>query len=144
MTELRGRTNTGAGPTIALLNLNEDKHAFTRHPTIPAYVRGIRQHAATLGYAVDLFAEPAAAMGGQRLRRILHTRGIRGCALTGLMRSNRFPAHLASLWSHFPCVMTGVRTVDPQLPFACADHHAAPHRVMRCREDRSMTVRSGS
>ena len=55
-------THTATGPTIALLNLNEDKHAFTRHPTIPAYVRGIRQRAAIPGYAVDLFTEPAAAM----------------------------------------------------------------------------------
>ena len=26
--------------------------------------------------------------------------------------------------STMPCVITGVRTTDPQLPFACADHHA--------------------
>ncbi len=124
MSELRRGAHAKTGPTIALLNLNEDKRAFTRHPTIPAYVGGITQRAATLGYDIDPMPEPAAAMDGRRLHRVLHTRGIRGCILTGLMRSNRLPDHLSPLWKHFPCVITGVRTVDPQLPFACADHHA--------------------
>ena len=124
MSELRRGAHAKTGPTIALLNLNEDKRAFTRHPTIPAYVQGITQRAATLGYDIDPMPEPAATLDGGRLHRVLHTRGIRGCLLTGLMRSNRLPDHLLPLWKHFPCVITGVRTADLQLPFACADHHA--------------------
>ncbi len=130
MTELRRGTHAGTGPTIALLNLNEDKHALTRHPTIPAYVRGIRQRATALGYAVDAISEPAPATDGTRLRHILQARAIRGCILTGLMHSNRLPGRLAPLWKHFPCVITGVRTSDPQLPFACADHHAVSQMAM--------------
>lgn len=124
MSELRRSVEKRPGATIAILNLNEDPRAFTRHPTIPIYVRGIRQRASALGYAVDAISEPAATMDGHRLRQILQARGIRGCILTGLMRSNRLPPHLEPLWKRFPCVVTGVRTEDPQLPFACADHHA--------------------
>lgn len=124
MSELRRGTPAASSPTIALLSLNEDKHAFTRHPTIPVYVRGIRQRAEALGYSVDTIAEPSKTVDGHRLRKILHARGIRGCILTGLMRDNRLPQNLSPLWQSFPCVITGVRTEEPQLPFACADHHA--------------------
>lgn len=124
MSELRRGTEAGPRATVALLNLNESPHALTRHPTIPSYVRGIRQRATTLGYAVDVIPEPAALMEGKRLQGILQARGIRGCVLVGLLRSNRLPAHFAPLWEHLPCVIAGARTVDPQLPSACADHHA--------------------
>lgn len=127
MSELRRGNHVTPRASIALLNLNEDPYAFTRHPTIPAYVRGIKERATALGYALDCIQEPAASMEGRRLRQILQARGIRGCILTGLMRSNSLPEHLEPLWKRFPCVMTGVRTVSPQLPFACADHHAVSH-----------------
>ncbi len=138
MSELRRGTESSPAATIALLNLNEDPEAFTRHPTIPVYVRGIRQRASVLGYAVDAITQPAATMDGHRLRQILHARGVRGCILTGLMRSNRLPPHFAPLWQRFPCVITGVRTVDPQLPFACADHHAVSQLAV------AMALQSGS
>jgi LacI family transcriptional regulator len=137
MSELRRGTASVSSPTIALLNLNEDRHAFTRHPTIPVYVRGVRQRAKTLGYAVDTIAEPSKTVDGRRLRRILHARSIRGCILTGLMRDNRLPRNLAPLWQAFPCVITGVRTEEPQLPFACADHHAVSQMAV------AMALRSG-
>jgi LacI family transcriptional regulator len=130
MSELRRGADSGTTTTIALLNLNEDPLAFTRHPTIPVYVRGIRQRAAVLGYTVDAIAEAASAMDGRRLQKMLQTRGIRGCILTGLMRDNRLPKNLAPLWKAFPCVVTGVRTEQPQLPFACADHHAISHMAL--------------
>ena len=110
--------------TIALLNLNEDPSAFRSHPTIPAYVRGCRSRAAALGYILDEINEPATSLDGKRLLRILQARGLRGCILTGLMKSNRLPSTLAPIWTSMPCVVTGVRTEDPRLPFACADHHA--------------------
>lgn len=138
MSQLRRGTEPGPAATIALLNLNEDPNAFTRHPTIPVYVRGIRQRASALGYALDTITQPAATMDGDRLPRILHARGVRGCILTGLMRSNRLPRQLAPLWQRFPCVITGVRTVDPQVPFACADHHAVSQLAV------AMALRSGS
>ncbi len=124
MAELRRSANPGPRATIAVINLNDNPQALTRHPTIPAYVRGLRERAGALGYAVDVFPEAAASMAGARLRQILQARGIRGCILTGLMRSNQLPPHLHPLWQRFPCVVTGVRTIEPQLPFACADHHA--------------------
>jgi DNA-binding LacI/PurR family transcriptional regulator len=41
-----------------------------------------------------------------------------------LMRRNRLPARLAPLWDEFPALVTGVRTREPALSFACSDHHA--------------------
>lgn len=137
MSELRRGTASVSSPTIALLNLNEDPHAFTRHPTIPVYIRGIRHRAEALGYAVDTIAGPSKTVDGRRLRKILHARGIRGCILTGLMRDNRLPPNLAPLWPAFPCVITGVRTEEPQLPFACADHHAVSQMAV------AMALQSG-
>jgi LacI family transcriptional regulator len=137
MAELRRGTAAGSRATIALLNVNDDPRAFTRHPTIPSYVQGVKERAGDLGYAVDTINESAVTLGGRRLRQILQTRGIRGCVLTGLMRSNRLPRHLDSLWKRFPCVVTGVRTVDPQLPFACSDHFAVSEMAM------AMALRSG-
>jgi LacI family transcriptional regulator len=61
---------------------------------------------------------------GKGLLRILQARGLKGCILTGLMKSYHLPSTLAPLWTAMPCVVTVVRTEDPRLPFACADHHA--------------------
>lgn len=130
MSELRRSTKTGPTATIAVLNLNEDPRAFTRHPTIPVYLRGIRQRASVLGYAVDPISAPVSTMDGSRLRQILQARGVRGCVLTGLMRTNCLAPHLEPLWKRFPCVVTGVRTEDPQLPFACADHYAVSQMAL--------------
>ncbi|MEI6323250.1 MAG: LacI family DNA-binding transcriptional regulator [bacterium] len=125
MSELRkGGHGQGGGAGIALLNLNENPDAFHSHPTIPAYVQGCRLRAEALGYLLDEFPEPVIGMEGKRLLRILQARGLRGCILTGLMRSNRIPSPILPVISKLPCVITGVRTLEPQLPFACADHHA--------------------
>jgi DNA-binding LacI/PurR family transcriptional regulator len=124
MSELRRATEAAPSATIAVLNLNDDPLAFTLHPTIPTYLRGVKRRASGLGYAVDVIPSPAGAMDGHRLLRILRARSIRGCILTGMMRTTRLPRGLESLWENMPCVVTGVRTENPQLPFACADHHA--------------------
>jgi LacI family transcriptional regulator len=124
MSQLRIGEQRGERATIALLNLNEDPSAFRSHPTIPAYVRGCRSRAGALGYILDEINEPATSLDGKGLLRILQARGLRGCILTGLMKSNHLPSTLAPLWTAMPCVVTGVRTEDPRLPFACADHHA--------------------
>ena len=124
MSQLRIGDQRGERATIALLNLNEASSAFRSHPTIPAYVRGCRSRAAALGYILDEINEPATSLDGNGLLRILQARGLRGCILTGLMKSNRLPSNLAPLWTEMPCVVTGVKTEDPRLPFACADHHA--------------------
>jgi LacI family transcriptional regulator len=124
MSELR-RGKPGGGGGIALLNLNDAADAFRSHPTIPSYVSGCRKRAGMLGYTLDEIHEPVAAMDGRRLLGILQARGHIGCILVGLMRSNRLPSGLAPVWKRMPCVVTGVRTDGPQIPFACADHHAA-------------------
>jgi len=125
MSELRKGGHGGGGVSgIALLNLNDNPKAFRSHPTIPAYVQGCRARAEALGYLLDEFHEPVIGMEGNRLLKILQARGLRGCILTGLMRSNHLPPTLLPVIKNMPCVITGLSTAEPRLPFACADHHA--------------------
>ena len=124
MSELRKGGRGGGSIGIALLNLNENPNAFRSHPTIPAYVRGCRTRAEALGYLLDEFHEPVIGMEGTRLLKIIQARGLRGCILTGLMRSNQLPPSLLPVIKTIPCVITGLSTEEPRLPFACTDHHA--------------------
>ncbi len=43
--------------------------------------------------------------------------------VVGLMRDNRLPQRFSVTWQNHAVVVTGVRTRNPTLPFACADHH---------------------
>jgi LacI family transcriptional regulator len=124
MAELRKAHPAGYRRTFALLNANLDARAFTRHPTVPAYVAGCRRRAALHGYALDEFWLHDPALYGERLNRILRARGIRGVIVVGLMRDNRLPQRFSVTWQNHAVVVTGVRTRNPTLPFACADHHS--------------------
>lgn len=124
MTELRKAHPAGYRRTLALLNANQDPKAFRDHPTVPVYVEGCRRRAAFHGYKLDDFWLHDPKLNGDRLARVLRARGIRGALIVGLMKENRLPERFASLWSQQACVVTGVRTHHPTLPFCCVDHHA--------------------
>jgi LacI family transcriptional regulator len=124
MAELRQSRSPGFQATLALVNAYEKPDAFTAHPTIPYYVRGCKERAKQLGYQLDEFWLHQPDMPVSRWISILRARNIRGILVVGLMRQNRLPAHLARLWEEFPTIVTGVRTREPALSFACADHHA--------------------
>lgn len=124
MAELRQTRSPGFQATLAMINANENPDAFTNHPTIPAYVTGCRQRAEQLGYHLDEFWMHEPNMPVARWQSIFRTRGIRGIVIVGMMKQNRLPAHLAPLWEEFPSLVTGVRTREPALSFACSDHHS--------------------
>lgn len=124
MTELRKAHPASYQRTLALLNANQDAQAFRRHPTVPTYVEGARQRAAFHGYKLDEFWLHDPELNGDRLNRILRARGIRGALVVGLMKENRLPERFATTWNLHACVITGVRTRNPTLPFCCVDHHA--------------------
>lgn len=130
MTELRKAHPAGYRRTIALLNANQDAQAFARHPTIPAYVEGCRRRAAQLGYALDEFWLHSPDLYGERLNRVLRARGIRGVIVVGLMKENRLPPRFSVTWQNHAVVVTGVRTREPTLSFACVDHHALVREAM--------------
>ncbi len=130
MAQLRAGVATRHRATLALLNANEDPHAFTRHPTLPSYVEGCRRRASETGYSLDEFWLHDPQWNGERLNKVLRARGIRGVLIVGLMDRNRLPARFAQTWEAFPCVVTGVRTRDPALSFACTDHHSLAMRAM--------------
>lgn len=124
MAQLRQSRSPGFQATLGIVNAHESRDAFTAHPTIPSYVRGCRERARQLGYQLDEFWLHEPDMPAARWLSILRTRNIRGLLIIGLMRQNRLPAHLAPLWDELPAVVTGVRTRDPGLSFACSDQHA--------------------
>jgi len=124
MAELRQNRSPGYQATLALINAHESRDAFSNHPTIPAYVTGCRQRAKQLGYQLDDFWLHEPDLPAARWLSIFRARNIRGVVIVGLMRRNRLPARLAALWDEFPALVTGVRTREPALSFACSDHHA--------------------
>ncbi len=131
MTQLRSGAETGFKATLALVNANEDREAFTVHPTIPTYVEGCRSAAQRQGYNLDEFWLHDAQVKGDRLLRILRSRRIRGVVLiVGMMNENRLPDSFRPVWENLPCVVTGVRTRDPALSFACTDHHILTMRAV--------------
>lgn len=131
MTEMRRTRVPGFQSVLALLNANQDRHAFRVHPTIPAYVAGCRRRAQELGYTLDEFWLHEPDLDGGRLGKIFQARGIRGALVVGLMRENRLPGRFLPVWRDFPVVVTGVRTRDPALSFACTDHHMLALRAFQ-------------
>lgn len=123
MAQLRKSRSPAFHATLALLNANLDSAAFKRHPTVPVYVEGCRRRAAQLGYNLDEFWLHDPNLDGARLNKILRTRNIRGAIVVGLMKENRLPERFLPTWNEFHVVVTGVRTQEPTLSFACTDHH---------------------
>jgi DNA-binding LacI/PurR family transcriptional regulator len=108
---------------LALVNAHRDPNAFTRNPTVPEYVQGCLRRAKVRGYRFDEFWIHDPALTGPRLDRILRSRGIRGLIIIGLFSDQHLPETFRTIWENYPAVVTGVRTTDPSLPFACVDHH---------------------
>lgn len=124
MAELRRSGSARFEATIALLNANEDRDAFKKHPTVPMYVAGVRKRAQQLGYALDEFWIHDPTTSGHRLASILRARGIRGAIVVGLLRTNQLPSGMHPVWDEFPAVVTGVRVRNPELSFAGSDQYS--------------------
>lgn len=124
MAQLRQNRSPGFQATLAMINGHQSKDAFIKHSTIPYYVQGCRQRARQLGYQLDEFWLHEPNLPVARWLSIFRARNIRGIIIVGMMQHNRLPAHLSALWDEFPSVVTGVRTREPALSFACSDQHA--------------------
>jgi len=124
MAQLRSARTSRLQATLALVNANLDRDAFTSHPTVPIYVEGCESRAASLGYDFDRFWMHDPELTAERWLRILGTRGIKGLVLVGLMDTNHLPSRLQPVWERLPCVVTGVRTRDPALSYSCVDHYS--------------------
>lgn len=124
MAELRQSRTPGFKATLALVNANESRSAFLDHPTVPIYVSGCRERAERLGYALDEFWLHDPELSLPRWRSVFRARNIRGILVVGMMSSNRLPDRLRPLWEEFPALVTGVRSRDPALSYACSDHHS--------------------
>lgn len=124
MAELRQNRSAGFQATLALVNANGSRTAFQDHPTIPIYVEGCRRRAEELGYTLDEFWLDEPGLPLNRWQSIMRARNIRGALIVGLMESNRLPGQFSPLWEEFPTLVTGVRTREPALSYACSDHHS--------------------
>ncbi len=123
MAQLRANQTPKFQAKLALVNANADPKAFTKHPTIPTYIEGCKRRASQLGYDFDTFWLHDKSLTPKRLLRILKTRNIKGLILVGLMDTAVLPENYESVWQHFACVATGVRTTRPTLSYCCVDHH---------------------
>ncbi len=123
MSQMRRKGHGSTLATLALMNCHQDKDAFITHPTIPQYVAGCEGRAEDLGYPLDRFWLHEPKWRADRWCDVLDTRGIRGLVLIGMMAQNRIPEGFLPVIERFPAVVTGVRTRDPALSFACVDHH---------------------
>ncbi len=123
MAQLRQNRSPGFQATLAIVNAYKTADAFTQHPTIPLYVRGCHQRARQLGYQLDEFWMHEPNMPVARWLSIFRARNIRGLVIVGMMHHNKLPEELAPLWEEYPVVVTGVRTREPALSFACSDQH---------------------
>ena len=141
MARMRSRKR-GPQEALALFNANQDRDAFTRHPTIPTYVEGCRRRAEHLGYALNEFWLHDPELKGDRLAGILKSRSIRGAMFVGLMKENRLPPRFERIWSEYPCVVTGVRTRDPALSFAYRPPYHRPSRFRKSPRPRLPPSRS--
>lgn len=130
MSRMGGRGRQGRLGGMAIFNANVDPQAFRRHPTIPNYLEGCRRRAELWGFALHTFWLHERGTSGSRWCDILTARGIRGLLIVGLMKNNRLPPAFAPVWQRFPCVVTGVRTREPALNFACVDHHILAKRAV--------------
>ncbi|MEO0415209.1 MAG: LacI family DNA-binding transcriptional regulator [Verrucomicrobiota bacterium] len=123
MSQMRQKGHGGGQATLALFNAHQDPEAFVKHPTIPEYVSGCLRRSTQLGYSLDHFWLHDQDVSSERWVEILETRGIRGIVIIGLMKENRLPSSTEAIINQFPTVVTGVRTREPALSFACVDHH---------------------
>lgn len=123
MAQLRASRSAQLRAKLALVNANRDPDALRSHPTVPTYVEGCESRAAKLGYSFDRFWLHDPTLNASRWLQILHTRGIKGIVLVGLMDTNRLPEPLRPVWEQLPTVVTGVRTREPALSFCSVDHH---------------------
>lgn len=123
MAQIRKRAHSGSMGTLALFNAHPDPEAFRRHATIPSYVEGCTRRASALGYSLNTFWLHEPEMNPRRWLQIFRHRGILGLVFVGMMKQNRLPPQILPVVEQFPCVVTGVRTREPALSFACVDHH---------------------
>jgi LacI family transcriptional regulator len=136
MAGMRGRKREVMSRVLALVNANPDPQAFRNHPTIPTYVEGCRRRATELGYKLDSFWMHDPKISGKRFCSIFQTRNIRGVLIVGMMDKNRLPEKFLPVIEQFPAVVTGVRTRDPGLSFACVDHHMLALRAFEAAIER--------
>lgn len=131
--ELMARLHSGGNrrfqSTLALINANQDRNAILHHPTIPVFVRGCRSRAEELGYNLDVFWMHEPGVPAERQIQIFRARGIPGGVIVGLLKENRIADSFLPVIEAFPFVVTGVRTREPALSFACADHHMVALRA---------------
>ncbi|WP_246026464.1 LacI family DNA-binding transcriptional regulator [Oleiharenicola lentus] len=109
--------------TLALLNAHEDRLAFERHATIPAWVKGCRLRGEAQGYRFDEFWLRDPDLTAERLEGIFQARGIRGVIVFGLFKQNWLPREYDPIWRRYPAIVAGVRTHAPTLSFCSVDHH---------------------
>ena len=121
MSKMRKKTLGAFLETIAVINGNLDEFALERHPTLPRYYQGIKEEAERLGYAINEFWLHSKDFKSGKIKKIFHSRGIRGGIVLGHSFGNIFPEDFNNLLHDFYFVSAGIKTYNQSLEVVASD-----------------------
>jgi len=105
---------------LAVLTWGESMGVEKSNPFSLQLHNGITQRAATLGYDAEIIWGKEPGMGGNRLSKILYTRGIRGVILMSMFKPR---GHVRLDWPCFAAATTGFTIFKPDLHRATSSHY---------------------
>ncbi len=120
MSQIRRSATDKQMGTLAVLELHEPKRPFGSAQFHSELLAGVKERAATLGFAADhcVFG-PGSELSLRRLDQILQNRGVRGLVL---LPSWSEPNFLELDWSRFTGVYLDYQIQRPALHKVCSDH----------------------
>ena len=114
----RGKSEGSEITTIAYLTHFSTADEWRANPFYGPMFQGATEHARRNGYKLEHFWLREPGMTGQRLGRILYSRGIVGLIVAPMPAEHR---HLTLDWPRFSCVTIGYSLLRPDL------HRVTPH-----------------
>lgn len=93
---------------------------------IQQFYQGAIQYASQFGYQVELISTQEPLVSGERLTKILKSRGIQGLIIGGFA-----PSNLSSIdWSQFSCATAGYSIQQPRFHRVCTDLRKAFRKLL--------------
>ena len=121
MAQLRASQTPKYQAAIACINASRDKNLLKGVSTFREWTTGCATRATQLGYSLDDFWLFDPELTPQRFIKIFQSRGIRGLMLAAIHEHATLPPQFDDLWTHFACVVVGLRPTRPAMHFACND-----------------------
>jgi len=117
----RGKVSGSEITTLAYVTNFDTADEWTRNPFYSPLFNGVKAQALRNGYRLEHFWLREPGMTGERLSRILYSRGITGVCIAPMANGRD---RLDLDWTRFNCVTIGYSLVKPAL------HRVAPHHFL--------------